>query len=415
MPKQQIRNGARVGGLMVSVWCKPPIGRIYRSTGLLPSDRNARAIAEEITEMLRALNRLGDVATLRKIKDGPHRGGVSLMEALHAYRINAHHLLTGGANLNLLTELQQYIEGGPQAAATRKRFTSTVRALQSHGLLQEKHTVGDLPEVVRRMQRFYESRKSPDMFNNSRQFLLGFVVKHLLMKRSDRLYAAIRETSALKVAARREHHPFLSPQDMLEFVDEVMQRDDISPERRNLYAEAIITCCLTGMRPEEYCGQMFRHDGKADFGTGHLLIAGTKTPQSHRVVPKVAYPTLLRLHGLHVATLNRILSRVGNGKVRMRDFRRTYAIWCEKASIPASHIARYMGHKQRGQFEQTAHYQRHKPNTPELNADQALLDQWLTGQLSAAKAKDSAKWASSSMSTLAKWYAIIDNAKSQDK
>lgn len=398
---------------MVSVWCKPPIGRIYKSTGLLPSDRNAAGIAIEVAEMLRALNRTGDVETLGKIKMGSRNGGVGLLEALFAYRLNAQHTLTGGGRENLLAALNEYIATGPQKASTRLRFKYSVSALVTHKLLNDKHIVNDLPQIVETMRRFYEKRKNPDMFNNSKNFLLGFIQVGLNARKSSRLYTSITDIKPLRVSARKEHNPFVSPRDMLVFIDELMGRDGIDIERRALYAEAIYTICCSGFRPEEYTGRRFRHDGQKYFATGHLLIEGTKTTQSIRVVPKLFFPKLIFTHDLSVAAINKILSKVGNGKVRMRDFRRTYAIWCEKAGLESSAIARYLGHKQKSGFAQTAHYIRHKPTINELNADMERLGSWITDEITTMPAITKKPWAPQTLTGLAEMFSVYDAARAE--
>lgn len=415
MAKQQIQNGARTGGLMVSVWCKAPIGRIYKSTGLLPTDRNAAAIAVETAEMLRALNRAGDIETLRKIKMGSRKGGVGMLEALYAYRQNAQHTLTGGGRENLLAALREYVANGPQKPSTRRRLKYNVSALVTHKLLNDKHIVNDLPKIVEAMRRFYEKRSNPDMFNNTKNFLLGFIQVGLNTRKSSLLYTSVTDIKPLRVAERKAHHPFVSPRDMLVFIEELMGRDGIDIERRSLYAEAIFTICCSGFRPEEYTGRRFRHDGKTDFGTGHLLIAGTKTAQSVRVVPKLVFPKLVLLHYLSVAALNKSLSKVGNGKVRMRDFRRTYAIWCEKAGLESSAIARYLGHKQKSGFAQTAHYIRHKPTVDELNADMERLASWISAEVATIPANTKAAWAAQSLTGLEKMFSVYDAARVEAK
>lgn len=186
--------------------------------------------------------------------------------------------------------------------------------------------------------------------------------------------ALVREllrVKPLKEQARREHHPFYTPQECRDFIRRVLKRP--TPQA-SLYAQSILFMCQHGLRPEEFEGGHFLVDEE----TGHLRIEGTKTPNAKRIVPILSFVEPDSLPKF--ATLNRLFERMG-APVRCRDFRRTYSIWCQRAQIPQNHVSAYMGHAAE---TVTQTYQGVVPKHMILDEDRSKLLTWYEYELAKA-------------------------------
>lgn len=334
--------------------------RISRTTEVYPSDRNAATTVREMKSMVREFIRDRDAETLKKIQSG----ALSIPSAYRRWKQGRIHLAYGHEEQPVVKRWREYYRAAPMAEETRTNRLAVIAALLNHGLLTEKHVVAELPEVLEAIREHYLREKQPSIYNQARQELLQFVVRKLKIEKGSPFYLALAKVPPMKVEKRREHHPFQSPRECYDFYRRIKRR---KAPNADAYAEAVVFMCLHGLRPEEFARGNFERDPK----TGHLWIKGTKNPNADRVVPRVwtfKYPPPYP----RIETLNRLFERM-KVEVRCRDFRRTFAVWCEQIGLTQSQIRLYMGHAGR---EVTHTYQRVRPRPEDLDAHAARLKVW---------------------------------------
>jgi integrase len=154
----------------------------------------------------------------------------------------------------------------------------------------------------------------------------------------------------------------------MEFCQQVQKRP--TPNAA-LFARSVLFMCRHGLRPEEFARKRFGVDPE----TGHLRIRGTKNANAERVVPYIF--DFGTDDPPKIDTLNRMFERMAT-KVRCRDFRRTFASWCQEARIPNNRIQAYMGH---GAQTVTQTYQQVVPTAKMLDQDRRTLDAWVNAEL----------------------------------
>jgi integrase len=339
--------------------------RLVKTTGVLPQSRDAAVKVQEMKLMVKELIRDRDAKTLRKIQAGM----LSLGSVYKKWKEGRVDLAEQYEEKKLVKSWRRYLENTNRLAEkSKENRRAIIKSLLAKELIGEHHVVNDLPELMVKIRGYYEDQKQAPAFNTIRIEIGAFLTKGLRIGDDTPLYRAVMNSGPLPMGNRRDHHPFYAPVECGQFLSRLMKRS--SPHRQR-YASAIIYMCYHGCRPEEFERGLFA----ADADTGHLHIRGTKNENADRVVPRVsdygyeAYP--------QVATLNRMFERMGS-QVRCRDFRRTYAIWCEAAGIPASHIRAYMGHSGK---HVTQRYQRVLPTAKMLDDDAKTLREWVKAEL----------------------------------
>lgn len=361
--------------------------RLQLTTSIYPDTKDAMNILVSMKKMLKELSRLGDRDRLIGLKNG----SLKLIDVYHAWLDGRERLLVGNEGKNLLAELQLYQESALHSDATKARAKSTISAWKNYNLLDEQLVVRDIPAVIQKAQLFYKAKKKYDMFNNARMYFLGFIKSHLLHRVDSPIYTAVKNVEQLRVVKRKDHHPFSTPHDFLHAVNTITNYKHLTDARKKLYIDCITSMCFHPFRPSEFLELKWEKDR----ATEHLLIKGTKTPQSRRVVPLLYFPEVYysgkngvgdyRLSNL---SLNRQLERLGLA-VRTRDFRRTYSIWAEKAGIERSHLIRYLGHAGKNT---TDIYQMRALTKHELAQDAEKLRKWVNQELAKQKDKYQKNW-----------------------
>jgi hypothetical protein len=338
--------------------------RLARTTEVYPTDRNAATIVREMKQMVKELIRDRDADTLKKIQSG----AVSIPSAYQRWKQGRIHLAYGHEDQPIVKRWREYYRESSMAEITRVNRFAIIDALINHGLLSEKHVVAELPEILERIRDHYSRAKQHAIYNQVRQELLQFMLRKLRIEEGTPFHVAVRKIPPLPVLKRKEHHPFHSPRECYEFYRRMRRR---KAPRAEDYADAVLFMCLHGLRPEEFARGNFERDPK----TGHLWIKGTKNPNADRVVPRVwaykhprPYP--------RIETLNRLFERMGI-ELRCRDFRKTFAIWCEQVGFTQSQIRLYMGHAGK---EVTHTYQRVRPRQADLDEHAERMRRWFETQ-----------------------------------
>ena len=339
--------------------------RLVRTTGVYPGQKNASTVVAEMKLMLKELIRERDLVTLRKIE----LKTLSLPSAYKQWKTGRIHLAEGHEDKRVLKLWRTYYERSPLAETTKTNRLAVVSALASKEFLTEQTVVNELPEALKRIRRYYEGKKQAPAFNTIRIELGAFLTKGLGMETDSPFVREAMRVKPIAVRSRREHHPFNTPHECADFCSGLLWRP--TPHNK-LYVDSVLFMCLHGLRPEEFAGKRFIIDPD----TEHLRILGTKNPNAARVVPLLwEFPSG---SPPRIDTLNRMFERM-KSPVRCRDFRRTFAIWCELAGIPNSRVQAYMGHSPETVTET---YQRTVPKQTTLDSDRTLLVNWYQNQLS---------------------------------
>lgn len=338
--------------------------RLFKTTGVFPSQRNAATIVAEMKLMIKELISQRDAPTLKKIQDNK----LSLASAYKKWKSGRIHLAEGYEDHRVLKLWREYYERGAHAKSTTANRLGIISSLVKKQLLTEQTVVNELPECLQHIRDHYESTKQASTFNTIRTELCAFLTKKLRMERDSLFVRDVLRTGPLKQGKQRDHHPFYSPAECTEFLASLQKRPTAHSK---LYESSVVFMCLHGLRPDEFASRKFDIDPK----TTHLRVRGTKNPNAMRVVPLMSQFRDTKMP--KIGTLNSMFERVGSD-VRCRDFRRTYAIWCEQAGIPQSRVQSYMGH---GDRTVTQTYQRNVPKVATLSEDRERLQSWLRAQL----------------------------------
>ena len=338
--------------------------RLFKTTGVFPSQRNAATIVAEMKLMIKELISQRDAPTLKKIQDNK----LSLASAYKKWKSGRIHLAEGFEDHRVLKLWREYYERGSHAKSTTANRLGVISSLVKKQLLTEQTIVNELPECLQRIRDHYESTKQASTFNTIRTEICAFLTKKLRMERDSLFVRDVMQIGPLKQGKQREHHPFFSPAECSEFLSNLSKRPTA---HLRLYESSVVFMCLHGLRPDEFASRKFDIDPK----TTHLRVRGTKNPNATRIVPLMAQFRETKMP--KIGTLNSMFERMGSD-VRCRDFRRTYSIWCEQAGIPASRVQSYMGH---GDRTVTQTYQRNVPRLATLSEDHARLQGWLRTEL----------------------------------
>lgn len=337
--------------------------RIAKSTEVFPGDRGADQLVREMKAMVKELIRNRDAETLRRIQDG----SLSVRSAYTKWKTGRLHLAYGFEGEKLLKLWREHYAKSPFALATKKSREGMLNAVVSHGLLTEDHVVNDLPEVIARVRDHYGQRKRSVQFNAFRFEAIAFAKRKLRVDDSSPFLHAIRKTEPLKLFDRRDHHPIDTPRALRQFIESIEARKTIPTPARRAYQSAVLFMCLHSLRPEEFSHRQF----EIDKHTGHLRIHGSKNPNAKRIVPLMM--KLETNDQLPRGTaMNAVFKRLGS-PIRCRDFRRTFALWGEKAGLPANRLRVYMGH---ADTMMTHLYQRQKPTKEMLDEDRERFERW---------------------------------------
>ena len=373
---RKLRNGKKVetGSYIIQFTtrfshCK----RLQLTTMIYPDTRNAATIIAEMKLMLKEMNRTADVERFIQLRDGK----LKLCDVYEAWKSGKSHLLQGNEYKLLIPELEAYRTSGIHAASTASVAKAWFATFQKKQFMSDTSKIADLPQIVQKAQHHYTIRKKHEMFNLSRAYFLGFVKKHCGHSAQSTLYQSIQRVDILKITTRKLHRPFESPRDVDALIETVTSNNRITDAKKQMYSDAIQMLAFHPFRPTEF----FQLNWERDTVTGHLRIKGTKTAQSVRVVPMLLFPTQYRASKLGAyrltdKALNDVIVPTGILS-RSRDFRRSWAIWAEKANIPRSHIIAYMGHKGR---QMTDLYQTREITRAELDEDCKKLQTFIDNE-----------------------------------
>lgn len=355
------------------------VGRIVKHTGLYPNTKNASDSLRQMKLMLKELDANRDRAKLHQIKSGT----VTLLDALRGWQEGRLSFTDSYASDSLKQRIKKWLPHSGPSVDTRTQWTEFSNRLQREDFITESTKVHEVPEVLRRLRNKFEADNHPTTFNHYRTFFLSFLVRELGYDDGESfILRQTRRIKKLPVRTHREHHPLPNPHDFLALVKRINTKGRW--ERHSVdYATWCWFMALHGLRPTEFARGLWERD-KA---TGHLRITGTKTKNSIRVVPSMAW---LKAEPRRLANLQmRLITLEPKTLVRCRDFRRTASLWWEAAGVPRSRYRYYMGH---GPMFMTDRYQQTTPSEQMLNEDKELLGTWLREQLSTPVVKKRRVW-----------------------
>jgi hypothetical protein len=335
--------------------------RLAKTTEVYPGDRNAETIVGDMKLMVKELIRDRNVVALQQIQGNK----LSLQSAYKKWRTGRIHLAEQYEDQSIVKLWLAYYSKAVVAEVTRVNRQAVVAALKNHRLLADSHVLNELPERLRAIRQHYEKQRQHPAFNTIRIELLSFLKKGLGYDESSLFFQEVKKIPKLKQLKGREHHPFDTPRDLASFCENIRKR--FSPSAK-FYADCVMFMCLHGLRPHEFTSGYF----SLDAATGHLRVKGTKNENADRVVPLMMAVDTIE-HPPKIDTLNRSFERM-SVSIRCRDFRRTYAVWTERAGIVASRIQAYMGH---GDRTITRRYQRIVPKASTLDEDRDRLRTWI--------------------------------------
>jgi integrase len=338
--------------------------RIMKSTEVFPDTKNAVTIVKEMKMMVKELIRERDAKTLKKLQQDQY----SLSTLYAKWKTGRLHLAEPHENKPLVKTWREYLDRAVLAEKTRTNRHAVIAALVRKGLISDGDVLAHLPERLAAIRTHYQKAGAHPAFNTYRMEILTFLTKGLGFDDQSHLLHAVARVRTLPPQKRRPHHPFESPRDLAAFCEQILERDT---EHAKLYVHSVQFMCMHGLRPDEFAFKRFGVEPKS----GHLKINGTKNENADRLVPMHMDSPDFRPP--KIDTLNRMFERM-QVPVRCRDFRRTYAIWCERAGILQSNIRLYMGH---GDTSVTHTYQRIIPSAAMLDADQAKLRKWMDAEL----------------------------------
>lgn len=384
--------------------------RLQLTTSIYPTTKDKENILLGMKRMLKEFSRLGDIDRLL----GLQNGSLQLIDVYHAWLDGRERLLVGNEGNNVLQELEKYIKSGLHSEATNLRARATIVAWKKYNLINDENVVRELPSIIQKAQIFYKARKQYDMFNNARQYFLGFIKSHLMHTVDSPIYSGVKKIEQLRVVKRKDHQPFSTPHDLFNVIKTIRTYKYLTKERKELYEDVIIAMCFHPFRPSEFLELKWEKDKVS----GHLMIRGTKTVQSKRLVPLLHFPRIyysgkngIGDYRLSNISLNRQLERLGL-PVRTRDFRRTYSIWAEKAGVERSRLMRYLGHAGR---TTTDIYQQRAITKKELSEDALKLKSWVERELAKSQGKHDNNWVPRADVAIAGMFAIQAMADESDE
>jgi len=221
-------------------------------------------------------------------------------------------------------------------------------------------TVADLPDLVKLFQR--KQAHKARMCNVVRTAVQAYLRAEF--GRRHPLYKEVQDIPPLEYRPKPGNP--VSPDTLTDITDKIAQ-----PRRGMLWSLA-----LTGMRPGEYWEE---RGATWEEEKDRILVHGTKTPASDRVIPK--FGTVIQ-PGCTSKVLLNTLQEVRPDMV-VYDMRRTFSHWLEHAGIPESRVKIYMGH---GPKSVTGRYQLHNTE-PFFEGDVELVSQYLEGAHAKSKAR----------------------------
>jgi hypothetical protein len=223
--------------------------------------------------------------------------------------------------------------------------------------------VGDLPPILTKYKQIERNARQSSQFGIFRAFVLRFLKESTLQEADSPLHKQCRRIPNFTAkdrlefdrhnrhnpSARRKssHNPFASPAALQKLL--FPQHKSHKPIDEDI-KEWIWWMALSGAHRSEIEGGI----SQDDYPVPHITIKGTKTESRDRIVPRI-----LDIPAMPLPSKKRMyvaLSRLDNRSEY--DLRRTYAVFCLRAQIPALHTQSWLGHTNAGHGSQTSVYQR---------------------------------------------------------
>lgn len=358
-------NGATrpVGSYTIDIRTKT-VGRIFKSTGIFPSNKHAVDLLQEIRFMIKDLDISRDEIRLGRIKHGT----VRLLDALVAYKTGCDSAAEAHGHKLLGPTMRTWLSSYSVSQYTIRQYTSYIERFERMGVITPRTVVRDVPEIVRALRKKFNQESKAIYFRSLRTMFISFLKGGLGYDDDSLLLKGVMRVPRVPVRFRREHHPLRTIHDLIALGDRI-NTNGRWKNRKVDYREWIYFMVFTGLRPTEFERGLWEIDSK----TGHLLIRGTKTINARRIIPMIAFlePRSRRLANLQM----RLINLDPPTPVRSRDFRRTAAIWFEEAGIPRSRYSYYLGH---GARDVTALYEQRTPSKEELDSDRERFIRFIT-------------------------------------
>ena len=288
----------------------PGVGRIKRASGTT----NPK-IRHKLSRMLTELYEDGRLDLLRAIRDGV----LPMLQVYDAKQRKAlDSLPTAEAVRPLADAMRDWIAALDCSEKHRISLGTSVGYLEAKSA---KATINDLPAVLEQLRKTLGA-EHPRSFNLARSAALAFLRD--TVKRSHRLYAAVRDVEPRKVP-KRAPRPDLTP--------DWMRNTFPHPETDRVDAIAW-AMALTGMGAGEFWGHW-------TVMRDRIRIYGTKREARVRDVPLVRAIARPDLH--HRTFEDKVRERTGR-QIEPYDLRRCFSRWMESSAIPRIRRKMYLGH-----------------------------------------------------------------------
>jgi integrase len=328
------------------------VGRVAVYSGT----SHARTFAR-IKAMLYALYQLGDLDTLRAIKDGTFKPLV----VLHAYERGQLAKLTRQGSASLVDALWKFHETHEAGKSYRDDLATSVRHVaRVPGAKTAK--VQSLPTILRGMKDEFRGR--PVAFNRLRTHMLAFASEH--EGKGNPLWSEIMRVNRFKKAEgtrvrKLKRRPLtVAELDLVcaAFEDHVVHggRKGAGNKgrltvKRTIYAYELqwmaYTLATTGMRPAEYWERGEASWSWSSFPTppSHINVHGTKTAAAKRPTFCIG-PTSKPFCGEQFfrEKFGEATTKALREGLDCYSLRRTFAKLCEDAGVVESRRKAYLGH-----------------------------------------------------------------------
>ncbi len=319
------------------------------------SGTKEKAVFNEISVMLDTLYRTGKHEVLQEIQSK----GITPMEVYGLYQ-------SGKLDTTVSTRLfkpiyehtQHYLENAALADVTKRVYTNLLERFNKKFVGRSLKELPSLLDMWRR--ECIRTRKGARSFNQMRAMFQGMVHRTPGLGQHHPLWAQIANVSSIPTKPKK-----IEPLDVKEYLQ---LRNALEHDNERDMLDALI---FTGMRKSEYYDKMY--EMKPD----HIVVNGTKTDGSRRVVPRLIHVMPSQYPQGFERSLRAKAAPLFNRRVFPHALRHSFAHWLEMANIPDTRRRLYMGHAGDGM---TGRYSWHKVEKFVIE-DAATFQKWYKRQL----------------------------------
>lgn len=284
---------------------------------------NDPATIKAVKAMFETLVRKRHLEILKAIQAGK----LSLLDALTAFEDQSLFGLDLTDRGNLYTTVYQWLEGYTKAGtASKANMKSCFKQLEK--LANSKTTVGDIPALLIRYKALCQKDGKNRAFSLAKNSCRAFLKDTLGV--TSPTYLAVAEIESLDTTPERKSTP-IPPKELAKLLKAL-------PEDA---ADMVRFMCLTGIESNIYWSNPAKWEKVEDYA---IAIHGEKLKRKSnyrdRVVPMVFQPAQPTIP---LKRFRAILAKASD-TIIIRDFRATFADYCNESGVIFDHVVSYMGH-----------------------------------------------------------------------